>query len=134
MPWDKFFDAMQHIRDSGRQWPTISGEIGDMSISFGLSRDGSAIFVNEGPGRDAPKLAVLSSAADNKWYGNLRQKPAATKAQVWALLKALDEDPIKALSDMGQDLGYCMVCGRPLSNEESVHSGIGPVCRGRMGG
>ena len=28
--------------------------------------------------------------------------------------------------------GSCGVCGRPLTHPESIHTGIGPICSGRM--
>ena len=36
-----------------------------------------------------------------------------------------------ALARYGQELGYCGICGRELTDEESRAIGIGPVCRGK---
>jgi hypothetical protein len=33
----------------------------------------------------------------------------------------------------GKLYGVCAICGRTLTNEESIERGIGPVCAGRMG-
>jgi hypothetical protein len=33
---------------------------------------------------------------------------------------------------MGMFYGVCMVCGRTLTNEESVSAGIGPICAGKL--
>jgi len=35
----------------------------------------------------------------------------------------------KALARYGQELGFCGICGRELTDEESRAIGIGPVCR-----
>lgn len=43
------------------------------------------------------------------------------------------EDPFKACVEYGRVTGNCSVCNRPLTNEESVKYGIGPVCRQRFG-
>lgn len=36
-------------------------------------------------------------------------------------------------AEFGHTHGYCMMCGRLLTNEESIAAGIGPVCAGKMG-
>lgn len=33
----------------------------------------------------------------------------------------------------GHTHGYCMMCGRLLTNPESVEAGIGPICAGKAG-
>lgn len=50
-----------------------------------------------------------------------------------------DIDPASALSveqaaSFGKLYGVCGICGRPLTDEESIDRGIGPVCIERIGG
>ena len=42
-------------------------------------------------------------------------------------------DPMAAAQVYGNETGECCVCGRTLTNRESIESGIGPICSGRMG-
>jgi hypothetical protein len=42
-------------------------------------------------------------------------------------------DPGAAAQAYGFATSSCCVCGRKLTNEESVNTGIGPICSGRMG-
>lgn len=42
-------------------------------------------------------------------------------------------DPAAAAKAYGFATSSCCVCGRKLTNEESVTTGIGPICGGRMG-
>lgn len=39
----------------------------------------------------------------------------------------------EAMLRYGREIGSCGHCGRTLTNEESRASGIGPICRGKMG-
>lgn len=41
--------------------------------------------------------------------------------------------PREAAIRFGMESGYCGRCGSPLSNEESLRLGIGPVCRDKAG-
>lgn len=41
--------------------------------------------------------------------------------------------PRQASADFGIQSGTCGVCSSPLTNEESLKLGIGPICRGKMG-
>jgi hypothetical protein len=43
------------------------------------------------------------------------------------------KDPKTAATAYGKQFGVCAVCGRDLSDEESVARGIGPVCAEKYG-
>jgi uncharacterized CHY-type Zn-finger protein len=36
-------------------------------------------------------------------------------------------------AEFGKLYGVCCICGRRLTNEESIAAGIGPICSGKMG-
>lgn len=36
-------------------------------------------------------------------------------------------------AEFGKKFGFCMICGRTLTNPESVSMGIGPICSGKVG-
>jgi hypothetical protein len=40
---------------------------------------------------------------------------------------------LEEAKEFGQLYGSCCVCGRVLTNEESIEAGIGPVCSGKGG-
>lgn len=48
----------------------------------------------------------------------------------WAVLRIVKQDGLPKGYSI-KHCGYCGVCGRPLSVEESVIRGIGPVCYGK---
>lgn len=56
-----------------------------------------------------------------------RAGPTAAACALTALVD-FARDPLAALCRGGRALGACIVCNRPLSDEESKRRGIGPVC------
>lgn len=61
-------------------------------------------------------------------YQRIGRKQAAT-----ILSRIEDAGPREASARYGHELGHCGVCGRELTNNESIEAGIGPVCSGKMG-
>jgi hypothetical protein len=57
---------------------------------------------------------------------------ACTPEQAAAVLLVL-ADPAAAANAYGLQTGSCCVCGRELTNAESVQGGIGPICGRRLG-
>lgn len=43
-----------------------------------------------------------------------------------------EEANLADMKALGMEYGICMVCGRLLTNEESIAAGIGPVCANRF--
>lgn len=63
------------------------------------------------------------------WHVARGLKMTATeRADLDALMARLVEDPKGVCADFGHQTGNCALCGRPLSNPESVAMGIGPIC------
>ena len=54
--------------------------------------------------------------------------PMTVKAE----LVIMSVDPMLWMQAYGKATGICCVCGRELTNEESVSLGIGPICRERF--
>lgn len=48
------------------------------------------------------------------------------------LLLDLDKNPRAVLGDSGRETGICAICGRELTNPESIARGMGPVCAERF--
>jgi hypothetical protein len=66
--------------------------------------------------------------AENKFYA-VGSADAATGES----LKLIAADPSAAAMRYGQRTGSCGVCGRELTNSESIDRGIGPICADNMG-
>lgn len=64
--------------------------------------------------------------------GDYRKEPRRGDA-ARAILEAIAGDPNKAMTDFGLQSGTCGKCNSPLTNEESLARGIGPVCLRKMG-
>lgn len=61
----------------------------------------------------------------------VRSRDAA--ADVGEALRAVAADPLAAAVAYGRSTGTCCMCGRELTDPESVRLGIGPVCAGNWG-
>jgi hypothetical protein len=95
-----------------------SGEIIEVSKPSKRSSWHGWIFVKSGTGE---KL------------GN--QKPGATyRGKVTEGLQEILEDPMAAAVRYGKLTGTCSICGRQLTDEDSVDRGIGPVCLKKVEG
>lgn len=133
--WDRFIDAMNHIRASGREWPRIEGQlVSGLPIAMILSRDGKCALLCS-PQRGGATYAYLrwGDASKGSWTKSAADLKDPDRKALWAFALLLAADPLKALGDMGKHLGFCIMCSRPLSNDESVALGIGPDCRKRLG-
>lgn len=106
--------------------------------------------------RDKPELwfvKVLTGSQDWSYLGTIRQFPdGVTHAYKHGAKSRISETATSALTakyvfrslfgtgyqatfnkyDFYHE-GTCGRCGRPLTDPESIQSGIGPVCRGKMG-
>lgn len=48
-------------------------------------------------------------------------------------VRSICKDPLAAAVLHGKQTGRCACCGLELTNEESIHLGIGPICRDKWG-
>lgn len=49
------------------------------------------------------------------------------------IYKAIAHDPRAASIRYGREIGACGICGRTLTDPDSIAAGIGPVCAGKAG-
>lgn len=47
-------------------------------------------------------------------------------------LAVLEPLTVEEAGRIGRRFGVCMICGRTLTNPESIEAGIGPICAGRL--
>lgn len=61
------------------------------------------------------------------------QRPDATyRGKYEAELAEIAKDPLAAAIAFGKETGQCCVCGRTLTNPDSIEAGIGPICASRF--
>ena len=51
-----------------------------------------------------------------------------------ATLNAIAQDPSKVAKEYGMETGQCCLCGRELTDPESIKAGIGPICASKWFG
>lgn len=66
-------------------------------------------------------------------HGNPREERIPMRNVQTILDKIAKAGPKAASIRYGKELGSCGVCGRTLTNPESIERGIGPVCSDKMG-
>lgn len=58
--------------------------------------------------------------------------PIKDRTRKQAILDAIAVDPKAAMARYGHEIGRCGICGRTLTDPESIENGIGPVCAERF--
>lgn len=53
--------------------------------------------------------------------------------RIIAICEAIAADPQKAAVEYGKQLGECSMCGRTLTDADSIAAGIGPICAAKAG-
>lgn len=69
----------------------------------------------------------LKIQASDDWY------PVRDRARVAKIVGEIANDPQAASARYGHEIGACGICGRTLTDPESIERGIGPVCAGKLG-
>lgn len=69
----------------------------------------------------------LKVQASDEWYKITNLANAAD------IIEAIAADSRQAAEDYGHQLGECSICGRTLTDPDSIARGIGPVCAGKVG-
>jgi hypothetical protein len=74
---------------------------------------------------------------DNLWFGRVEgdsfHASRHVTQDVTQLLQSLSDDPVAILGTYGRMTGACSLCGRDLTDDESVQRGVGPVCLKKWG-
>lgn len=108
-----------------------------ISTKVGLEH-GMFVRYHEGVGHDVEYYAIVESKA-----GHLYAKRFDTETKRWEFAngaitmlrrqeKAVWQEMSKEdAAEFGHAFGVCMVCGRELTNPDSIEAGIGPICAGK---
>lgn len=98
---------------------------------FSLVRNGTnagAIYVKSLERDDNDERTYLGKIVDGRF---VRAMKCSEETQARIIAAAMD--PEAAAKAYGRRTGTCSMCGRPLTNGESIDLGIGPICAGRFG-
>jgi hypothetical protein len=98
----------------------------DMDLTFTPGSVGSQwegiVFVKAASGE---KLGAIKA-------GQFKRRFECTDAQTAAVIDAC-QDPAQAAVAFGKAWGICTVCGRTLTDDQSIARGIGPICADKYG-
>ncbi len=132
-------DLLDRIVDSGNKFPRVRLAFGEDDAPLVLTRAG---FKARAPG--SVNLTDGGSYGQNVWYGRIgtdgifapshasKALGSVSKAAMWTLLTRMRDGEAEAVfAEFGKKFGTCCLCGRELTNPESVELGIGPVCRAK---
>lgn len=118
-----FDTAIERAQAKGRsfRWPRIT--IGDVVISpaKATSKNPGALYVKQGE--------QYLGKIQNKRFFAARECTSEQEQRVLGFIA----DPEKAAKLYGQETKMCCICNAPLTNEESMQRGMGPVCAEKMG-
>ena len=130
-------ELMHRIKSTGNSYPKVRLAFHNNPIVFSgcgeKSRTPGDINMTDG-GR----------YNESRWYGRItrdgklragevmRRLHQEEKESLWDLLCELrDGNAEKVLAGYGHEFGECCMCGRELTNAESIEKGMGPICRAR---
>lgn len=115
--------AFRIVREKGAQVATLRTE----TITFSLAKPGS-----KNPGAIYAKDAASGTYLGKILDGKFSKAFECTPAQVDLVLDA-SRDPKGAALRYAEKTGCCSICGRLLTDPESVKAGIGPICANGWG-
>ena len=118
----KLLDAFNHAKEVGLKRPKLT--TGSLAFSLAPEHGKNPGFIyikhqGEYAGKVSPQ-GVFSKAFE-------------TSPDTVTLITLVGKDPLAEAVRHGHKTGDCAVCGRRLSDEESVQRGIGPVCAKNYG-
>jgi hypothetical protein len=91
----------------------------------GMYQQSGMIFKVQRSGSGRLYAKELMQDEDGNWH--FEYAPGAVRN-----LRNIDKMTMEQAKEFGALYGTCCVCGRTLTNEESIAAGIGPVCAGRF--
>lgn len=87
-------------------------------------RNEGCAYIFDSRGEYAGKITLKGGIYGNDYF----------TAEMRESLVEANADPVAAAKAYGKLTGRCSVCGRTLTDPNSVEQGIGPVCLSHMGG
>jgi hypothetical protein len=121
VPIDAIESAFERAKAAGIKWPKLRLDSFVFSPAGQAGKNPGAVYVKEG-----------DTYLGKVFGGKLFKSRDCTSDQENRIVAAAT-DPAAAAIAYGKRFGACSVCGRELSNQESIDLGIGPVCAERFG-
>jgi hypothetical protein len=95
-------------------------------------RNAGALYVlndeKREPGRYGEQRVYEGKVSGQRFFRTRNTEPTTEPA-----LQRIAADPLAAAVAYGRRTGTCAICGRELTNHESIERGIGPICADKMG-
>ena len=118
---DLLMQAFLHATEKGMKKPILRFNGFEASLAKPNSANPGAVYLKSGE-------TYLGKIVN----GILHPRNECTDAHLVAVQEAM-KNPLEAAVKYGRETGRCSVCGRRLTDPESVANGIGPICEGLMG-
>lgn len=113
--------AFATAKGNGVRWPKLRLDTFVFSPAGDSSPNAGSVYVKEGE-------TYLGKITASRF---IRSRDCSDDQEQRIL--AVASDPAAAATVYGQRFGRCSVCGRTLTNEESINRAIGPICAERYG-
>jgi Family of unknown function (DUF6011) len=113
--------AFNNAKQAGIKYPRLRLDAFVFTPAGESSKNAGAVYVKEGE-------TYLGKVLGGKFFGSRECAPEAQERIV-----AVATDPKQAAVAYGRKFGACSVCGRQLTDGESIERGIGPICAGKYG-
>lgn len=118
---DAIESAFERAKAAGIKWPKLRLDSFIFSPAGAAGKNPGAVYIKEGD-------IYLGKVLGGKLF-----KSRDCSADQEGRIVAAAADPAAAAVAYGKRFGACSVCGRELSNQESIDLGIGPICAERFG-
>lgn len=117
-------EAFAKATSNGVKRPIMRFEKFRFSLAPATGANAGAIYVKARDGNDT----YLGKIVEGKFLTRRECSPEMEK-----LIVETCANPAEAAIAYGRTSGECSICGRELTNKESIALGIGPICAGNYG-
>jgi hypothetical protein len=118
--------AFEKARANGVKRPKLRLYANDQKFTFSRAPD---------TGKNAGAVYVVDE--NDEYMGKIVagkfHKSYTCKPEMEAAIIAICQDPAQAAVAYGQRFGSCGICGRELTDGDSIDRGIGPICASKFG-
>lgn len=128
---ERIVKAFEIARSNGIQAPKLRLGAFKFSRAPDTGKNPGAIYVNAMS--NSYKSSIESDAYMGKIFGGRFTPANACTPEIVQLILAAIADPESSAIAYGRKTGICSVCGRVLTNYDSIARGIGPICAGKFG-
>lgn len=120
--FQRIYDAMAFAQSRGIKKPKI--KLGNYKVSLvtdGFNAGGLYVFHNG---------TYIGKVKGDTFY---QSNGIEIVLEIYEQITSLLSDPKTYAVAYGQRTGECAICGRELTNKESIKYGIGPICMEKLG-